>query len=63
METTIYQCLNCKQPETAVPLVALRYNGQATWICSQCMPILIHKPEQLLAKLAHAETMKTASQA
>jgi len=63
METTTYQCLNCKQPETAVPLVALRYNGQANWICSQCMPILIHKPEQLLAKLAHAETMKTASQA
>ena len=59
--TTVYQCLNCQRPETSVPLVNLRYAGSQAWICSQCLPILIHEPGQLVGKLAGAENIAPAA--
>lgn len=59
MNETLY-CLNCERPDAQVPLVALRYAGQAAWICSQCLPVLIHKPQQLASKLAYAERLAPA---
>lgn len=56
----ICTCLNCERPETATPLVALRYNGSQAWICSQCLPILIHQPQRLVGRLAGAENLKPA---
>ena len=44
-------CLSCGRPESAIPLVTLRYNGSQAWICSQCLPVLIHHPERLADKL------------
>ncbi len=58
--TKTYTCLNCNQPETVVPLVNLRYSGKQAWICSQCMPVLIHRPAELVGKLAHAENFEAA---
>ena len=52
-----YLCLNCGRPEAVVPLVSLRYNGNQEWICSQCLPVLIHRPEQLAGKMANAENL------
>ncbi len=54
-QDNISACLNCMRTEDQVPLVSLRYTGQEEWICSQCLPILIHKPEQLVDRLAGAE--------
>ncbi|MFQ5399497.1 MAG: hypothetical protein ACE5E7_07850 [Anaerolineae bacterium] len=48
-------CLNCERSEMEIPLVRLRYAGNDAWICSQCLPVLIHKPHQLAAKLAGAD--------
>jgi len=48
-------CLNCDRSENQIPLVNLRYAGQSGWICSQCLPVLIHHPEQMAEKLAGAE--------
>lgn len=48
-------CLNCGRSETIIPLVSLRFKGQQAWICSQCLPTLIHKPQQLADKLVGAE--------
>ena len=56
-----YHCLNCNRPETTVPLVSLRYAGDRAWICSQCLPILIHEPRQLVGKLAGAENITPAA--
>jgi len=56
--TTIH-CFNCSRPETVIPLVSLRYAGNQTWICSQCLPVLIHHPQQLADKLAGAEKMSS----
>lgn len=54
------RCLNCNRPDEEIPLVSLRYAGQQAWVCSQCMPVLIHRPEQLAGKLAGAEKMTGA---
>lgn len=51
----LYHCLNCNRSETEIPLVALRHAGQQAWICSQCLPTLIHQPQRLVGKLAGAE--------
>jgi len=53
---TLYQCLNCGRAETDIPLVSLRYAGSQAWICSQCLPTLIHQPQQLAGKLAGADS-------
>ncbi|MFN8454037.1 MAG: hypothetical protein U0401_05070 [Anaerolineae bacterium] len=57
---TICSCLNCNRPETAIPLVSLRYAGSQAWICSQCLPILIHQPQQLVGKISGAENFSPA---
>ena len=58
---TPHQCLNCERSETVIPLVSLRYTGQQAWICSQCLPILIHQPQHLVGKLAGAENLEPAA--
>lgn len=60
MTDTMLVCLNCQRPESLVPLVSLRYQGSSAWICSQCLPVLIHDPQRLAGKLANAESMTPA---
>ena len=55
---TPYRCLNCSRSETETPLVSLRHAGNQTWICTQCLPVLIHHPQQLIGKLAGAEKIE-----
>ncbi len=50
-------CLNCNRSENEVPLVALQYAQNPRWICTQCLPMLIHQPQQLVGKLAGAEKL------
>ena len=40
-------CINCKRTSVQVPLLRLKYMGQEHWICPQCLPIMIHKPERI----------------
>ncbi|MAF26306.1 MAG: hypothetical protein QF819_11035 [Gemmatimonadota bacterium] len=44
-------CLSCGTSETAIPLISIRFSGSPAWVCSQCMPVLIHRPEELVSKL------------
>lgn len=48
-------CLNCSKSESEIPLVVLSYKGKRNWICSQCLPILIHHPDELAEKLGGDE--------
>ena len=41
------RCVNCKRSSDQVPLLRLKYAGRENWICPQCLPILIHKPERI----------------
>jgi|WetSurMetagenome_2_1015567.scaffolds.fasta_scaffold56479_2 hypothetical protein len=51
MQQSELQCLNCARPESQVPLVTLHFQSRTLHICPQCLPALIHHPEQLAAKL------------
>jgi hypothetical protein len=43
-------CLHCGSSEMERPLVTLRFQGQELYVCPQCLPTLIHKPQQLIDK-------------
>ncbi len=49
MNDEIGNCLNCGRTSSQVPLIRLSYAGQTLWICPRCLPVLIHRPEQLPA--------------
>lgn len=57
-EPTTARCVNCERTVEEVPLLSLTHRKGAGYICPQCLPILIHHPEQLLSKLPGAEALQ-----
>ncbi len=53
-------CLYCERSEDVVPLIQMRYQGKAVYICPQHLPILIHDPAQLADKLPGAKNLAPA---
>ncbi len=45
------KCLYCDQTSQQIPLISLRYQDREYWICPEHLPVMIHKPEQLVDKL------------
>jgi hypothetical protein len=56
----IQHCLNCNRSEHEIPLVTLSYSGKPAYICSHCLPMLIHHPEMLIGKIEGAENIPPA---
>jgi hypothetical protein len=56
----INYCLNCNASENEIPLVHLLYAGKKAFICSSCLPVLIHRPQKLTGKLDGAENISPA---
>ena len=48
-------CLNCGRSEAERPLISIRYAGNPIWVCSACMPVLIHDHQQIAGKLKATE--------
>lgn len=40
-------CFNCSRTDEETPLLTLIFKGEQVHICPQCLPILIHHPEQM----------------
>ena len=53
-------CLLCERTDAQTPLVALRYRGEALWICPQHLPVLIHDPHALADVLPGAGELAPA---
>jgi hypothetical protein len=51
-------CVSCDRTAEEVPLLSLTHRHGAAYICPQCLPILIHKPQQLLDKLPGADALQ-----
>jgi len=49
-------CISCERPENVVPLVSITFAKNATWICTQCLPTLIHDPNKLTGKFENMDT-------
>jgi hypothetical protein len=59
-EISIKNCLSCSRSEDEIPLVTLTYSSKPAYICSHCLPLLIHHPEQLIGRLKGAENIPPA---
>ena len=57
-EASIAQCVNCERTVEQVPLLSLIQRAGPAYICPQCLPILIHEPQQLLSKLPGTEALQ-----
>ena len=53
-------CLNCNRTEAQIPLITLTFKGEAKYICAQCLPVLIHKTQNLLDKLPGMDVVPPA---
>lgn len=60
-EKELNRCLNCNATENEIPLVNLNYSGRKAFICSRCLPILIHSPQKLIGKLDGADKFPSAN--
>ncbi|GMU95570.1 MULTISPECIES: hypothetical protein [Ignavibacterium] len=60
-EKEVNHCLNCNVSENEIPLVNLNFAGNKTFICSRCLPVLIHSPQKLIGKLDGAENIPSAN--
>jgi hypothetical protein len=58
--TNFKSCLSCSRSESSIPLVMLTYSGSPRFICSHCLPMLIHHPEMLIGKIEGAENIPPA---
>ncbi|HBG74628.1 MAG: hypothetical protein A2X25_11390 [Chloroflexi bacterium GWB2_49_20] len=56
----MHTCLNCNRSENEMPLINLQYKGEKLYICSGCMPVLLHSPAKLAGKLPDAEKIQPA---
>ena len=36
------RCFRCSAGEGQVPLIPIRHQGQSLWMCTRCLPALIH---------------------
>ena len=48
-EFPVEVCFNCERTDAQVPITDWQYQGNRLWVCSQCMPLLIHKLDQVVA--------------
>jgi hypothetical protein len=59
-KTNLNFCLNCNASENDIPLVHLVCKGKSVFICSRCLPVLIHEPQMLIGKLDGAGNISPA---
>jgi hypothetical protein len=52
------KCINCERSVEQVPLLTLTIATGPAYICPQCLPTLIHHPQNLVGKLAGAESLQ-----
>jgi len=55
-----HACLNCDRTDQQIILLTLTFKGETKHICPQCLPILIHKPQNLADKLPGMEIVPPA---
>ncbi len=46
-ETSEKKCLNCGSTQNEVPMMLWHYKEREMWLCANCLPLMIHKREQL----------------
>lgn len=55
MTNPIPACIYCEESSQLVPLILFQYQDKRYYICPQHLPILIHEPASLAAKVPGLE--------
>jgi hypothetical protein len=53
-------CVNCERDEAEIPLLQFQFRGDEYRICTNCLPVLLHRPDNLIGRLPGAEDIKPA---
>ena len=53
-------CVNCEKSGLEIPLLQFHFQDVERWICTNCLPILLHRPSSLIGRLPGAENIKPA---
>ncbi len=51
-------CINCGKSDNEAPILQMKFRGAQMWICSGCIPVLIHRPEQLMGQLTSVNNIE-----
>ena len=54
-------CINCSRNDMVIPLIKLQFKGDGFWLCSACLPTLLHQPGRLVGRLPGAEEIQPIS--
>lgn len=54
---TDHTCLVCKHTSEQTPLIAFEFQGKTYFVCPQHLPLLIHKPHELVGLLPGADKL------
>ena len=46
-EENLKKCFNCGTTQDEVPVLLWHYKERELWLCANCLPLMIHKREQL----------------
>lgn len=41
------KCLACELTEEDKPLISIKYRGADRWICSKCLPQILHEKKDI----------------
>ncbi|PCI10372.1 MAG: hypothetical protein COB73_03575 [Flavobacteriaceae bacterium] len=52
------ECLVCKKSSTETPVTKFHYQESEFYICPQHIPVLIHKPQELVDLLDGADKLQ-----
>ncbi len=56
-------CIHCDRDDTQVPLLDFSYKDTRFSICSEHLPVLLHRPQELTGKLPDAENLNPVNHA
>ena len=56
--SNIKECLVCKKSSVETPVTKFYYQESEFYICPQHIPVLIHKPQELVGLLDGADNMQ-----
>jgi len=56
-------CIHCDRDDTQVPLLDFSYKNKRFSICSEHLPVLLHRPQEMIGKLPDAENLNPVNHA
>jgi hypothetical protein len=56
-------CINCERGEAEIPILYFRFRGEERFICTACLPTLLHRPDKLVGRFEGAENIEPSHHA